>query len=126
MARPTKYNEELQARADQYLDEWASGLGQELGEAIPSRVGMCVYLGISKSISHEWEKIHPQFLDTLKGIETLQEQVSLNGGMNGKYSPTITKLVLANHGYHDKQQVDNTSSDGSMRPPAPVYQIKED
>lgn len=116
VGRPTKYNEELQTKADHYLYEWLGGLAEELGESIPSRVGLCVYLGISKSVSHEWEKIHPEFLDTLKGIETLQEQVALNGGMSGKYTPTITKLVLANHGYHDKQQIDNTSSDGSMSP----------
>jgi hypothetical protein len=124
IGRPTRYNEAMQEAADKYLNEWLGGLGKELGESIPSRVGLCVYLGISKSVSHMWEERHPEFMDTLKGIETLQEQVSLNGGMIGKYNPTITKLVLANHGYHDKQQVDNTSSDGSMKPPAPTYVIK--
>jgi len=110
VGRPTKYNEELQAQANDYLATWSDN------DAIPSRVGLCCYLGIAKQTSYEWEEIHPEFSDTLAAIDALQEHTAINKGITGTFNSTITKLVLANHGYHEKQQTDHTSSDGSMTP----------
>lgn len=72
-------------------------------------------LGLSRSTMGNWEK-HPEFLRTLDKIAYLQERISLNGGLRGDLNSTIVKLLLANHGYSDKIQQDNTSSDGSMTP----------
>ena len=111
MGRPTEYNESVQEKADYYVYNWA-----ELGENLPSRVGLCCYIGIAKSTSYEWEKSYPDFSDSLKAIDALQEQVLLNNGVSGKFNPTITKLVLNNHGYHEKKEVDHKSTDGTMSP----------
>ena len=108
VGRPSKYDEELQAQADAYVTNWADF------DNIPSRVGMCCYLGIAKSTSHEWEAQYPKFSDTCKAIEALQEREALNKGISGDFNSQITKLVLANHGYSDKTQTDVTSSDGSL------------
>lgn len=113
VGRPTKYNAELQAKADEYIFNW-----QELGDVIPSRVGLCCYLGIDKTTSYDWERIYPEFSNTLRNIDTMQERIAVNGGMKGEFNSVITKLVLANHGYSDKQAVDHTSSDKSMSPAA--------
>ena len=32
-------------------------------------------------------------------------------------NPTISKMLLAKHGYADKAEIDNTSSDGSLKHP---------
>lgn len=111
VGRKTKYNAELQANADTYITKL-----EELGHIIPSRVGLCCFLGIHKSTSIDWEQKYPAFSDTIKDIEALQEHLTLNGGLSGKLNPTITKLVLSNHGYHEKAQTDVVSSDGSMSP----------
>ena len=111
VGRPTKYNPALQAEADRYVFEWA-----DFGDVVPSRVGLCCFIGIDKATSYDWQQKHPEFSATLRKIDTLQERTAVNGGMSGVFNSTITKLVLANHGYHDKQQLDNTSSDGSMSP----------
>ena len=111
VGRPTKYNEALQAEADEYLFRL-----EELGHVVPSRVGLCCYLGIDKSTSYEWEKIHTSFSNTLRAVETMQEHMTLNGGLSGGLNSTIVKLVLANHGYSDRNAIDHTSSDGSMSP----------
>lgn len=113
IGRPTKYNPELQEKADYYVMNWAD---DPIKDVVPSRVGLCCWLGIHKQTSYEWAEIYPEFSDTLKNIETLQEKVSINGGMAGVFNSTITKLVLANHGYHDSVKQDNVSSDGSMSP----------
>lgn len=111
MGRPTRYNEGMQAQADSYLYKL-----EELGHVVPSRAGLCCFLGIAKSTSHEWEKIHPEFSDTLASIEVMQEHLALNGGLSNSLNSTIVKLVLANHGYSDKQDINHSSPDGTMTP----------
>lgn len=118
VGRPSKYNKQLQEQADQYIYKLA-----ELGHVVPSRAGLCCYLGIVKSTSQEWEKIYPEFSATLKAVEVMQEHLALNGGLTGGLNSTIVKLVLANHGYSDKQELSHTSPDGSMTPPQPTYKI---
>lgn len=100
IGRPTKYNDEIQRKAERYLYEW-----QLIGDVIPSRVGLCCWLEICKQTSYEWEK-HTKFLATLRAVDTLQEHTSLNRGITGEFNATITKLILANHGYSDKQQTE--------------------
>lgn len=110
VGRPTKYNAELQEQADAYLFNWMER------DSVPSRVGLCCYLGIDKTTSYEWEKIYPEFSNTLRAVDTLQEHTAVNKGITGEFNSTIVKLVLANHGYSDKQAVDLSSTDGSMSP----------
>lgn len=107
--RPSKYNDELQSQADRYIFDYP-----EQEDVIPSAAGLCVWLGISRSTLHEWERIHPAFSNTLEAIRELQEKIALNKGITGQFNSTIVKLVLANHGYSDRVAQDHTSSDGSM------------
>ena len=111
VGRPTKYNDELQALADTYIFSY-----KEQGDVIPSRVGLCCFLGIAKSTSFEWADIYPEFSATLAAIDALQENVALNRGLDGTFNATIVKLVMANHGYSDKQELAHTSPDRSMSP----------
>lgn len=52
-----------------------------------------------------------------------QERQLLNGGLTGQFNAAITKLMLANHGYGERQTIDHTSSDNSMGQ-APVFNIQ--
>ena len=111
IGRPTKYNDDLQALADEYIFKY-----KDVGDVIPSRVGLCCYLGISKRVSYEWETIYPAFLHTLCSIETLQERTAVNRGLDNTFNSAITKLILYNHGYSDRQDLNHSSADGSMSP----------
>ena len=111
VGRPSKYNPELQAEADTYVYRL-----EDLGHVVPSRVGLCCFLGIAKQTSFEWEGIYPEFSATLRDVETLQEHMTLNGGLTGGLNSTIVKLVLANHGYSDKQAIDHTSGGETLKP----------
>lgn len=113
--RPTKYSDELQALADTYIFSY-----KDQGDVIPSRVGLCCFLGIAKSTSFEWADIYPEFSATLAAIDALQENVALNRGLDGTFNATIVKLVMANHGYSDKQELSHTSPDGSMATPTRI------
>lgn len=101
--RPTDYSQEVNEKAIQYLETY-----KEHGDAIPSVAGLAIALGVSKSTVYLWKDSHEEFSDTLSRILTAQEKYALNGGMLGEFNSTITKLVLANHGYSDKVETQNT------------------
>jgi len=111
VGRPTKYSNDMQAQADEYIFKYS-----EVGDVIPSRVGLCCYLGISKRVSYEWETIYPEFMHTLDNIEAMQERTAVNRGLDGTFNAAITKLILHNHGYSEKSELAHTSPDGSMSP----------
>ena len=113
MARPTKYTEEMQSKADEYVTCYESQ-----GDVIPSVAGLCCYVGVSRATIYNWADIYPEFLDTLSKISENQEATLLNKGLNGDFAPTLTKLVLAGHGYSDRQEIDHSSTDKTMSPSA--------
>jgi len=49
-------------------------------------------------------------------VESTQERKLVTGGLEGKYNPAITKMMLTKHGYSDKVEQAHTSPDGSMSP----------
>ena len=112
VGRPTKLTKATQKRADDY----AAGGFVNAGDVVPSRAGLAVHLDVTRQTLTNWSKESDQFLATLDRINTTQEKMALSGGLIGDYNSVIAKLLLANHGYSDKQ--DLSSSDGSMTPKA--------
>ena len=115
VGRPSLLNEELLEKAKEYL----YGGYKEIDNVVPSTAGLCCYLGVGKTAVYEWAKDTPenklnplrvQFAETLEGIQLMQESMLISGGLNQSFSGTITKLMLANHGYSDKVQTDVTSN----------------
>jgi hypothetical protein len=109
---PTKYTDEIQAQADAYVN----GGFLECGDVVPSRAGLALELKLSRETLTNWERAHPEFLGTLQSLSFLQERISLNGGLKGELNSTIVKLLLANHGYSDKQETVLSNPDGSLNP----------
>lgn len=102
--RPTKWSEEMEDKAKEYIVNYA-----EHGHPLPSVVGMAVILGVNKTTLYQWvEDERGSFSNTLAMCSDHQELELLNKGLIGDFNPTIVKLALANHGYHDK--ADNTIS----------------
>ena len=112
MGRHTKYDNKAQADADDYVN----GGFDACGDVVPSRAGLAVELGVTRQTLTNWGVDNHQFLGTLQRLDAMQERISLSGGLRGELNSTIVKLLLANHGYSDRQQLDHTSSDSSMTP----------
>ena len=121
IGRPSLLDEEMLEKAKHYMIDGY----KEIENIVPSAAGLCCYLGVSKSTVYEWAKDTPEnrliplrveFSDTLDAIQAKQEMILINGGLSQAFSGTITKLMLANHGYSDSVKQDHTSSDGSMTP----------
>ena len=111
VGRPSELAECL-IKAKEYL----LGDYETFGDVVPSVAGLACYLGKHKSSMYEYAKQNKEFSDTLEAIKTLQENKLINGGLTSSFNPTITKLMLSNHGYSEKQEIDHQSSDGSMSP----------
>lgn len=88
----------------------------EVGDVVPSIAGLACELMVTRETVYKWSRDDNDISDTLAILNQRQERLLTSGGLSSTMNPTITKLMLANHGYSDK--VDNTSSDGSMSPKA--------
>ncbi|HCT3692519.1 TPA: DNA-packaging protein [Proteus mirabilis] len=113
---PSKLTDELIAKAKEYL----YGGYESFGDVVPSVAGLSCYLAIARSTTYEYAKQDSvqgrEFSDIVEGILSLQENKLINGGLKGDFNASIAKLMLAKHGYSEKQEVDHTSSDNSMSP----------
>jgi len=103
--RPTKYNEEMQTKADAYVE---SEYLKE-NDLFPMAAGMALYLKVNKTTLYEWASQHDQFSNTLGEMNAKQEKSLLFKGLSGDYNSTISKLALHNHGYKEKSDI--TSND---------------
>ena len=112
MARPTKWNKELEDKAVAYITDFAMH-----GDMIPSIEGMAIHLGLHRDTLYDWAKQKDKgFSDILRLTIQNQERTLLNKGLNNTFNAAITKLVLGKHGYHDSMKQDIISSDESMKP----------
>lgn len=113
VGRPTKYNKMMLAKAQLYLDTY-----KEQGDLVPTVVGLALALDVATNTVYNWVKaeVSPEFLSIFTRIEQIQHQGLINGGLSGAFNPAITKMMLTKHGYSEKQEIDHTSSDGSMSP----------
>jgi len=112
VGRPTKYSEDLQTQADEYILSY-----EELGELVPTLVGLAIHLEVATNTIYNWAtEANPEFLRVFTRVEQLQHRGLVNGGLSGKFNPAITKMMMTKHGYSDKQELAHTSPDGSMSP----------
>lgn len=81
----------------------------KLNQVIPSGAGLARHLGVNRRTLYRWRDDNPGFDEVLELMNDEQEMQCLNQGLQGKFTPVITKLILAKHGYHDKVDSDVTS-----------------
>ena len=99
MAKPTQYNEKVLEQARAYV----RGGFESCGDCVPSIVGLACELGRGRMTLYEWRDRHPEFAEIFNECEDRQHRVALNKGLSGVFNSAITKLLLHNHGYSDKQ-----------------------
>lgn len=125
--RPTDYTDEVQVRAEAYLEsckdtevQQTVGLsvkGTELYKIklnvnLPTIEGLSAYLRVNRDTLYEWAKHHPVFSDTLEDIKAEQAKRLMNSGLSGDYNPTIAKLMLSsNHGMSERTDITSGGKD---------------
>jgi hypothetical protein len=112
--RPTKLTREL-------IDKAAGYLGTCVG-VLPTKEGFALYLNISRSTVYEWIELDTplgrSFSDIFENIMAEQGMRLINGGLYGRFNPTITKLMLTKHDYTDRVQTDLTTNGKDL--PMPI------
>lgn len=118
--RPSIYTPELIAKAQNYAENYA-----DYGDLVPSIAGLACELGITRETCRAWglDEDKQEFSVILDKIMKGQERKLINGGLKGDFNSPITKMMLTKHGYSDKVEQDNTSSDGSMSPSPTVIHL---
>ena len=113
MARPTDYTPEIVSKAWEYADDgWV-----DAGDTVPTVAGLALHIGVSRVTCYDWAKDSEKvFSNILEDISAKQEQKLINGGLKGEFNAPIAKMMLTKHGYSDRIEQDNTSSDGTMTP----------
>lgn len=103
--RPTKYNDEILVKAREYLDGF-----EDRTDAVPQIARLCIHLGIRRSTVYAWAKDDDkqEFSDIVEAVLCQQETILIDQGLNGGFNPNITKLLLAKHGYAEKQDINAT------------------
>lgn len=107
--RPTKYCPEVLQDAREYLE----GGYLANGKVIPSTVGLSLFLGVSRQTLENWADIpeNSEFLDILDAIQSTQQELLLNSGLDGTFNPSITKLVLGKHGFQERSETTHQGGD---------------
>lgn len=121
--RPTKYSDELLEAAIEYAHNYESH-----GDAVPQLAGLAVALGISRDTIYDWLKddTKKEFSYIVAQICAMQEKVLVNGGVVGDFNASITKLLLAKHGYSDKAEIDHTTKGEKVQSIAPHQFVSDD
>lgn len=104
MGRPTKLTDEVWEQANDYYVKCLNN------REVPHAAGLAVTLGVSKKTLYNWADDNEDFLHMLDNINTLQESTLLQGSLENKLNATISKLMLAKHGYVEKTETDITSN----------------
>lgn len=112
--RPTRLNADVLKQTNEYISfflmteaerEDIGDKRKNIFEVVPSVAGLAIYLNIARSTLQLWEKSDNEFSGTLDRLKAVQEVLLVNGGLKGDLNSTITKLMLTNHGYSDKQDI---------------------
>jgi hypothetical protein len=112
MARPTKYNDKILEKAQDYIKNYTA-----YGDQIPMIDGLALELGIHRDTINDWENKYPEFSDIVRGLMTKQGRVLMNGSLSGEFRERTATLALSsNHGLVTKTETDIKSSDGTMKP----------
>ena len=116
--RPTKYTKDMPERLIEYLERY-----NELGE-YPTLAGFAIEVDITRETLKEWAKDsekYPEFSCAYKKVQEYQEAILVRKSLNGDYKGPFPIFVAKNNlGWHDKQEIDHSSKDGTMTPTRPA------
>lgn len=104
MGRPSKLTEEVRLASSKYYDDCL-----ETGN-VANTAQLAVILDVAKSTLYKWAEDDEDFSDMLARIQALQEATLLKGSLENRLNATISKLMLAKHGYVEKTETDITSN----------------
>lgn len=105
--RPTKYGPHILVQTENYLK---NAIPQNM--TIPTMEGLALHLDLDDDTLFEWQKIYPEFSETLVRLKRLQKQYLTEIGLFGgkEVNPSIVTLLLkVNHNMVETNHTDITT-----------------
>lgn len=89
----------------------------EKKKTIPSIVGLCLHIGISRSRLYELSDQWVEVSDILEYISMMQEDKALQGGITNRLNPIFSMFLLkGKHGYQDQAAQLNQTNNFNVSP----------
>lgn len=124
VGRPTKYTEEMPAKAIEFFSRspfkyatndkgevilTTKGQPIEVIEDFPIFEGLASYLGVVVDTIYEWQKVHKDFSEAIKGCRDMQKNFLIQQGLHGRYDRTFAIFVAKNcTDMHDQKQIEHS------------------
>lgn len=112
---------EMKKRSEKYFDE-CKAAGRK-----PNLAGAALAMGFASRQSLYDYRDDPLYAEALGKVMLQYEDALLDGTLNGDIPPAAGIFCMKNinnrQGYSDKQELDHTSSDGSMSPNKSIEEI---
>jgi hypothetical protein len=108
--RPSKLTPAVRELIVKYLDDSIQN------NKVPTAARLAVNLRVSKSTLYKWAETDQELSDTLQELQSIQEAALIDGSLENRLNPTISKLMLANHGYREKSETDITTGGNAISP----------
>ncbi|MHA1304799.1 MAG: terminase small subunit [Candidatus Heimdallarchaeaceae archaeon] len=102
--RPTKY---IPDKIYPLIEEYFESCSREQTQ-LPTIEGLALKLEVNTETLYEWQKVHPEFSNTLKKILAKQKAQLMNDGMYGGKEVNAAMaifLLKANHGLKDTPSI---------------------
>lgn len=100
LGRPPKYGPSMLEKVAAYFQDPSIA-----NDPVPTKAGLCVYLGVSKQTLYRWAKENPEFSDSLKTGEVHQERHFIRALLD-KNIPQAGIIFAAKNvlGWRDKRE----------------------
>ncbi|MDH5533329.1 MAG: DNA-packaging protein [Candidatus Pacebacteria bacterium] len=102
--RPTKYSPKIPPAATTYTNKC-------LKEGVfPTIEGLSAKLKLGTRTLYDWEKLYPDFSQTMDNLRDAQRELLITNGLQGNYNTRFSMFLLkASHGMREKEPLVDSS-----------------
>lgn len=84
---------------------------KEIANELPTFERFAVNIGVNKDTLYEWEKVHPEFSDSMEECRQIQQDFLVQNGLKGLYQSNFAIFVAKNYtGMRDKTEIEHSGS----------------
>ena len=102
---PEKYTEK---KVRKIFERYMNGGWRDDGRAVPSVKHFATKVGTSRRYLLQKAEKSEWLSHMIEEIKEEQRDTLINDGLQNKINPTITKLILSQHGVHEKTQQEHS------------------
>ena len=109
LGRPTKYKSNTPAQVRKYTQKCLKN------DEFPTIAGLAIKLRVGTRTLYDWEKIHPDFSQTMEALRDTQKHLLITNGITGIYNTRFSMFLLrANHGIREKEPLITSTQNNNM------------